>query len=110
MALRDRRPACDLNDAELLELYGLERQFARNAYGRLVAVLSTFPPYLDARPYLIGPFVEGLYEAAQGVFRGVQGRAELLEFIESKSQVDDDLRAAFTHHRAVFDQVLSSKS
>src|SRR5215207_275336 len=93
-ALRDRRPDFDLSDSEILELYTLEKLAGPTPYGWLVAVLSTFPPYLDTRPHLIADFLAALYSAGRAAFRGFQSRADLQELLNSKSVIDNDLRQA----------------
>lgn len=105
--LRDRRPQLDLQDAEIDELYRLEKQFAPTSYGEIVAVLSTYPPYLAGRPHLIVYFVEVLYRAGQAAFKGITNREALRELLASKSQVDGHLTEAMRLHPAEFERGLA---
>jgi hypothetical protein len=103
-ALRNRRPLLDLQDGEIVELYQLEKRFSPTSYGEIVAVLSTFPPYLVDRPHLITSFVEVLYQAGQAAFRGITNREALRDLLESKRQIDSDLARAMQHHPAEFER------
>ncbi len=107
-ALRNRRPLLDLQDTEISELYRLEKRFSPRSYGEIVAVLSTFPPYLADRPHLIGYFIEILYQAAQVAFKDFTGREALRELLASKSQVDTDLAQAMQRHPADFERGLAA--
>ncbi len=102
-ALRERRPASDLSDSEIIELYKLEKLAAPTSYGWLVAALSTFPPYLDRRPHLIAVFLPALYSAGRAAFRGFQTQADLQELLISKSVIDNDLHQALQNHPAEFE-------
>src|SRR4051812_32886669 len=93
-ALRDRCHDLELEDTEIFELYSLEKRFAPTPYGEIVAVLSSYPPYLAGRPHLIFPFVELLYRAGQAAYRGVTGRDSLRELLASKSHVDANIARA----------------
>lgn len=106
--LRNRRPQLDLQDTEIVELYRLEKKFAPTSYGEIVAVLSTFPPYLADRPHLIVYFVEVLYQAGQAAFKGINGREALRELLASKSHVDSDLSQAMQLHPAEFERGLAA--
>ncbi|HEX2912901.1 MAG TPA: hypothetical protein VH186_18995 [Chloroflexia bacterium] len=106
-SLRQRRPLLDLTDDELLELFRLEDKLAPNPYGQVVAVLSTFPPYLAARPHLIPAFIEALYRAAKAAHRGLSSQDDLREYLESKSQVDNDLSAALKLHFEEFERAIA---
>ena len=107
--LRDRRPDSDLTEAEVNELFDLEWQAAPNAYGQVVAVLATFPPYLDRYPALIPAFIAGLYQAWQKAFRGSKIRAEFDEFLASKAHIDDDLGLALRNHPAEFEAAVAGQ-
>lgn len=107
-ALRNRRPLLDLQDAEIAELYRLEKHFSPRSYGEIVAVLSTFPPYLSDRPHLIVYFIEILYQAGQTAFKGFSGREALRELLASKSQVDADLDQAMQRHPVEFERGLAA--
>lgn len=106
--LRERCHDLVLQDAEIFELYNLEKQFAPTSYGEIVAVLSSFPPYLAGRPQLIVPFVEALYRAGQAAFRGITNRESLRELLLSKSQVDSNLALAMQLHPAEFERGLAA--
>lgn len=106
--LRERRPLLDLSDAEILELYDLEKRYTSRAYSKLVAALSVFPPYLDSRPQLINAFVAALYEGGKAVFAGVTSRDEFREFLLSKAQVDNDLETAYNNHRPEFEAAIDA--
>ncbi|MBN9389567.1 MAG: hypothetical protein J0I20_16175 [Chloroflexi bacterium] len=106
--LRERCPDLELQDPEIFELYNLEKRFAPTPYGEIVAVLSTFPPYLTGRPHLIVPFVAALYRAGQAAFRGITDRESLRELLLSKSQVDANLRQALQLHPAEFERGLAA--
>ncbi len=108
VALRDRCQDLELQDAEIFELYGLEKRFAPTPYREIVAVLSTYPPYLPARPPLIVPFVEHLYRAGQAAFRGVTNRESLRELLASKSQVDSHIARAMQLYPAEFERGLAA--
>lgn len=106
--LRNRCQDLELQDAEISELYELEKRFAPTPYGEIVAVLSTFPPYLAERPHLIVPFVAAFYRAGQAAFRGVTDRESLRELLLSKSQVDHHLAQAMQLHPAEFERGLAT--
>jgi hypothetical protein len=106
--LRNRRSLLDLQDGEIIELYRMEKRFSPTSYGEIVAVLSTFPPYLSDRPHLISPFIELFYQAGRAAFKGITGREALRELLTSKSQVDTDLAIAMQHHPAEFERCLAA--
>src|SRR3954453_16738173 len=104
VALRERCHDLELQDDEIFELYSLEKQFAPTPYGEIVAVLSSYPPYLSVRPHLIVPFVELLYRAGQAAFRGITGRESLRELLTSKSHVDSNIARAMELYPAEFER------
>lgn len=107
-ALREKCQDLELQDAEIIELYGLEKRFAPTPYGEIVAVFSTFPAYLADRPHLIVPFVAALYRAGQAAFRGVTDRESLRELLASKSHVDGNIARAMQLHPAEFERGLAA--
>ena len=109
-ALRDRCQDLQLQDAEIFELYSLEKRFAPTSYGEIVAVLSAFPPYLAKRPHLIVPFVELLYRAGQAAFQGVTDPQSLRELLASKSHVDTNIARAMQLHPGEFERGLTALS
>jgi hypothetical protein len=94
-----------LEDSEVIEFY--EYQLAAvprsRAYGRVVAAMFTFVPYLETRPQLIENFVGAMYTAAKNTFAGISDKASFMEFLDTKAVVDDKLRAAVQKHRPLFE-------
>jgi hypothetical protein len=94
-----------LTDNEIIEFYDLQLTAVprSRAYGRVVAAMFTFVPYLESRPQLIENFVTAMYTAAKNTFAGINDKASFLEFLGTKAVVDDKLGAAMEKHRALFE-------
>lgn len=100
----------ELSDAEVVAFFNYQLTHDERAknipYARLVAAMYIFVPYLEERPQLIPAFVRAAYAAGNAVFAGVSSREGFLEFLDSKAQVDDQLKAALQKHRPLFEEAL----
>jgi hypothetical protein len=103
-ALQAKHLEEQLTDEEVSEFYDLQLATVprSRAYGRVVAAMYTFVPYLETRPQLIEKFVEVLYFGAKNTFAGINDQISFLEFLDTKAVVDDKLRAAVQQHRQLF--------
>ncbi len=104
--LRERHAAGQLTAAEVLELfdYFKTEPVSRNwYYNYLINAMYVFVPYLQSYPQLIRPFVEAVYLGGNQIIAGVSSKAGFFEFLASKSQVDDQLKAALNAHYPEFE-------